>query len=220
MALRSVSVVSASGLLLFTAALAPGGAHPPEGGARLLSALVTTLARLATNVCGGSLRLISYEHVHVYVALPPDAPAGVVLTLERDSHATRDEVLALGAALCAPLLSGFLDEFGGGLEAAGAGAHALSTYREWGLRLPAIVQDALRSQLRLLALVPGVERASLVSGDDGTVESFTSPDAAPGRARDVDDHNTALVVGLRPLVATASELRECTVAICITCIDR
>lgn len=202
--MRCVSIIASSGLLLFTASFGP----PRAECGRLQSALVATLARLAVNVTGGALRLLSYERVHVFIALPPESPAGIILLLDRDdggAAASRDVVLAYASALGSRLLASFLDEYGGGLEATVVGAHALSSYREWALRLPAIVHDATRGQLQLLALIPGLERASLI-GDDGAVESFASPDAAPGRAGDFDD--STLVATLRPLMSTAAELRE------------
>lgn len=205
--MRCVSIIASSGLLLFTASFGP----PRAECGRLQSALVATLARLAANVTGGALRLLSFERLHVFVALPPESPAGIILLLDRDdggAAASRDAVLAYASALGSRMLASFLDEYGGGLEATVVGAHALSSYREWALRLPAIVHDATRGQLQLLALIPGVERASLIGeSDDGAVESFASPDAAPGRAGDFDD--STLVATLRPLMSTAAELREC-----------
>jgi len=200
--MRAVYIVSASGLLLCAQALTPA---IDTDGARLHGALITALARLATQVTGGALRLLEFSHLTIYLALPADSPAGVVLILDPAHGAPRDAVLAYSSRLASTLLTSFLDEHHASLIA-GARAHALGAYREWGLRLPAICLDTTRAALQALALLPGVDSAALASDDGAWAESFLSPDASPGRGHEMDDGAGGAT--LRPLLGAASELRE------------
>ena len=208
--LTALYVISSSGLVLFSRSFTPDGAIASSERARLHGALISTLSRLSEQVTGGgALRLLEYEHACVYLALPRESPAGAVLFLDASSDGSvgsspRDVTLAFASALASRLLSAFLDDYGGELEAAVVGAHALGAFKDFGLRLPSIVREVTRAHLQALALLPGADGVALVSDDGSSVESYSSPDALPGREMD----DVSVLSTLRPLIASAAELRE------------
>lgn len=167
---RGVSVVSRSGLVLFSSPL--GSGLPPAPGAdRLLGALLATVARQAEGAAGGlglgsssggaaaCLRLVEFDGAAVYMAPPPagggGAPVGVTVTLSGGLRP--DEALAFGSALAGRLLGAFLDDYAGELlgegggaggdTGGGGGAHALGAFREFRLRLPGVLRDTARGVL-------------------------------------------------------------------------
>ena len=56
--------------------------------------------------------------------------------------------LELGHAIAGRVLTAFVDDYGGELESAVVGAHALSAFREFSYRIPAILREAVRAQLQ------------------------------------------------------------------------
>lgn len=198
---QAIYIVSSSGLVLFSKYL---GSGLSQGSDRLLGALLATLSKACEGVTGGSLRLIEFTHCSIYIAAPRDSPVGVVIFLS--GGISRDEALDFSLSVSTRLLSSFLDEYGGELDAAIAGAHALGAFRDFGLRLGSILREVKRSQVQAMALLPGVDGCFLI-GDDMSIESFFSPAAAPGREMD----DVSVVSTVRLLLVTAADLRECDV---------
>jgi hypothetical protein len=141
--LQAVLIVSSSGLVLFSQAFTRSG----QGVERMVGALLRTISTLGDQVAG-ALRYLEFDEACVYLTSPPDAPGAVSASVFFDREASREVGLELGHAVAGRLLTAFVDDYGGELESAVVGAHALSAFREFSYRIPAILREAVRAQLQ------------------------------------------------------------------------